>query len=166
MNIRRATVADLEVIREIYNDAILHTTATFDTEIKPMEYFIKWLEMHNENYPAIVAEIEYKIIGYASLSQYSDRCAYSQTAENSLYLKSDYRGKGLGKKLLQQLIEEGRKANLHTILARITSGNDVSVYLHQQQGFNVIGVMKEVGVKFGKLLDVTLMQYIYKRSAD
>ena len=113
---------------------------------------------HSPKYPILVAEQDAFVVGWASLSPWSDRCAYSGTVEISLYVKEEYRGKGNGRKLLEAVIQSGKEAGFHTIIARIAEGNDVSVHLHESVGFDHIGVMREVGQKFGRLLDVHLMQ--------
>ncbi len=159
---RRAALGDLEPITEIYNEAIVHTTATFDTEPKTLDEQRSWYTGHDSKHPILVAEKEDIVVGWASLSNWSDRCAYADTAEVSLYVKKEYRKEGIGKLLLETLLQEGKKAGLHTLIARIAEGNSSSVKLFEREGFILIGVMKEVGRKFGRLLDVYLMQKIYK----
>jgi len=161
LTIRAAKLSDLGAITDIYNEAILKTVATFDTETKTLEEQESWFAEHGPKYPMIVAEQDGRIVGWASLSRWSDRCAYSDTAEGSLYVKEEYQGKGIGRKLLEAIIRAGQKAGLHTVVARITGGNEASIHLCESVGFEHIGVMKEVGRKFGKLLDVNLMQKIY-----
>lgn len=160
--IRNAKISELEAITEIYNDAIINTVTTFDTQPKTIKEQRKWFSSHDSKHPILVLEEESKIIGFASLSEWSDRCAYSDTAEISLYIKREYREKGFGKKLLEAILQEGRRVELHSIIARIAEGNEISIHLLESFGFNHIGVLKEVGHKFGKLLDVYLMQKIYK----
>jgi len=121
----------------------------------------EWFDNHQDKNPIIVAIDENKIIGWAALSKYSDKKAYSDTAELSLYVKEKYQGKGHGKKLMQNIIKEGGLSGLHSIISRITEGNEISVKIHEKNGFRVIGKYEEVGLKFGKRLDVILMQYIY-----
>jgi phosphinothricin acetyltransferase len=162
LEIRQATTGDLPAITEIYNDAILKTVATFDTETKTIDDRRAWLEHHGVKYPVLVAVENGVVKGWASLTPWSDRCAYSGTVENSVYVREECRGYGIGKKLLDVLMEEGRKAGFHTVIARIAETNDVSIRLHEKAGFKIIGVMEEVGVKFGKLLDVNIMQKIYR----
>jgi L-amino acid N-acyltransferase YncA len=162
--IRKATIDDLPAITEIYNQAILTTTATFDTEPKSLEEQKIWFESHGPKYPVLLAEEDDRVIGWASLSRWSDRCAYSDTAEISLYIYEKERGKGIGRKLLEAIIREGEKAGLHSIIARIAEGNEVSIHLHLSAGFEHIGIMREVGRKFGRFLDVYLMQKIYRIS--
>ncbi len=160
--IRKANLTDLEAITEIYNDAILNTVATFDTQSKTMKEQREWFNSHDSKHPIMVIEKETDIIGWASLSEWSDRCAYSLAAEISIYIKKEYRGKGFGKRLLEAILQEGRKVGLHTVIARIVEGNKTSVHLFESFGFNHIGILKEVGRKFNKLLDVHLMQKIFK----
>jgi phosphinothricin acetyltransferase len=161
LNIRQATPADLGQITEIYNDAIQKTTATFDTEPKTLEEQEKWFADHDASHPVLIAEQDGLIVAWASLSQWSDRCAYNATAEISLYVKEKYRGKGIGKELMKAIIQEGKTAGLHTVIARIAGSNKISADLCKSFGFQYIGTMREVGKKFDKLLDVHLMQLIY-----
>jgi len=148
-------------ITSIYNEAILQTIATFDTEPKTTEEMKTWARKHDRRHPLIVAELKGLVIGWASLIEWSDRCAYSETAEISLYVKKEHQGSGIGRKLLQKIMQEGQKTGLHTVVARIAEGNERSIDLFKSERFENIGVMKEVGKKFGKRLDVYLMQKIY-----
>jgi L-amino acid N-acyltransferase YncA len=163
VKLRSARRDDLDSITEIYNEAIVKTVATFDTELKTYEEQKKWFDDHESKNPILVAELNGVIVGWASLSKWSDRCAYSDTAEISLYVREEYQEKGIGRQLIEAIIEEGKKTGLHTIIARITAGNESSLHLHRSVGFTHIGVMKEVGKKFGKRQDVHLMQKIYKK---
>lgn len=161
MHIRPAQLTDAEQLALIYNDAVLNTTATFDTEPKTAENRIEWLQQHTAQYPVLVGEIDGQVIGYASMSQWSDRQAYSDTAEISIYLKPEFQGRGYGTLLMSAIVKKGGEAGLHCVLSRITQGNTISIQLHEKAGFTTIGVMREVGKKFGQLLDVTMMQLIY-----
>ena len=160
--IRKATLNDLPEITEIYNEAILKTVATFDTKPKTLAEQKTWFMRHGAKNPIIVAEDKGIIVGWAALSEWSDRCAYADAAEVSLYVREEHQGQGIGRRLLEKLVEKGKEVGLHTIIARIAEGNEISVYLHKSLGFEHIGVMKEVGHKFGRLLDVHLMQKIYR----
>jgi L-amino acid N-acyltransferase YncA len=159
--IRPATLSDAKAIAVIYNHEIEHGTATFDTEIKSIENREEWLNQHSSTYPVLVVEKNNEVVGFASLSRWSDRQAYNGTAEISIYISPAFHNKGIGKNLMQATIEAGKQAGLHCVLSRISQGNDKSIYLHKQFGFITVGVMKEVGKKFGKLLDVTIMQLMY-----
>lgn len=162
MLIRPARLDDIPAITDIYNDAVLRTTATFDTQPKTLDQQRAWFEAHDAQHPILVAEEDGQVVGWASLSAYSDRCAYDGTAEDSVYVREDCRGRGIGRALLSKLIEEGRRCGLHTVLARVVGGNDGSVHLHEMFGFETIGVTREVGYKFGRWLDVVIMQLIYR----
>jgi phosphinothricin acetyltransferase len=152
----------LPAITAIYNEAIRKTVATFDTEPKTPEEQMIWFADHGPKYPILVAEESGLVAGWASLSKWSDRCAYSDAAEISLYVHEDHQGKGIGRKLLKTIVDEGKKAGLHTIIAGIAEASKASVHLHESVGFEHIGTMKEVGRKFGRLLDVYLMQMVYR----
>ena len=159
--IRKAQPKDIPIITEIYNEAIKSTTATFDTTPKTIEEQHLWFEDHGPKNPVMVVEQDGIIIAWGSLSKWSDRCAYTDTAEVSLYVTEPYQGKSIGTQLLTQLLEEGHKQGLHAVIARITEGNIPSITLHESLGFFHIGVMKEVGVKFGKRLDVHLLEKVF-----
>ena len=161
ISIRQATLADQHAILDIYNDAILNTSATFDTEARSYEKQLLWFSGHKKNHPVIVAETEGVIAGWASLSPWSDRCAYETTVEVSVYVHKDYRARGIGSRLLEWVTLEGKKAGNHTVLSRITQGNESSIHIHEKFGYRHVGVMKEVGFKFGKFLDVHMMQLVY-----
>lgn len=160
--IRPATEKDLPGIQEIYNDAILHSIATFDTEAKTDEQMKVWLNQHSGQYPAIVAVLGEEVLGWASLSRWSDRKAYDTTAEISFYVRQGHRGKGLGKQLLEVITLEGKQVGLRCILSRITEGNPVSVHLHEGLGYRMIGTIEDAGKKFGRYLSVQMMQIVFK----
>jgi len=162
ITIRPATEADQPSMMEIYNEAVLFSNATFDTEPRNLAAQLNWFQMHKKNHPVLVAEESGQIIGWASLSPWSERCAYETTVEVSIYIHKDFRGKGTGIKLLKIITLEGEKVGNHTIISRITGGNDVSVHIHEKLGYRHIGVMEEVGFKFGKYQDVYMMQYVFK----
>lgn len=163
LNIRPATKSDIASITEIYNEAIANTTATFDTEPKTIEDRLQWFDTHDEKHPVMVAVINDAVIGWATLSKWSDRSAYDSTAEVSVYVHHEYRDKGIGKRLLELLTLEGEKSGLHTLISRITQGNEKSIYLHERLGFENVGVLKEVGKKFGNYLDVHILQKVFNK---
>jgi phosphinothricin acetyltransferase len=161
LTIRKAKIDDLGAITNIYNDAVLNTLATFDTEPKTIEERKTWFKNHDSQHPVLVAEQDAQVVGWASLSKWSERRGYARTAEVSLYVEKAHRGSGIGKKLLEAILQEGQTAGLHTLIAQIVTGNEPSIRLAKQMGFQEVGVLKEVGCKFGKLLDVHVMQKIY-----
>lgn len=160
--IREAEAKDLEQITTIYNEAVKNTTATFDTIEKTIEERKVWLKNRDENFPVLVAEKNNIIAGYIALNKWSERKAYDITAEISVYVNTNFRGQGIGKLLVQTMVARAQQTNLQSLIARITEGNEQSIYLHKLVGFEVMGVMKKAGNKFGKLLDVTFMQKMLK----
>jgi phosphinothricin acetyltransferase len=159
--IRRATSADLPAITEIYNDAILHTTATFDTQPKSEADQQAWFDAHDDRHPVLVAVLDDQVVGWASLSAWSDRCAYADTAEISTYVNKAHRGRRIGSQLTAAIDQVARRLGFHTVLARVSQGNEASLRLCAAAGFVPIGIMREVGLKFGRRLDVHLLQKIY-----
>lgn len=158
MSIRLADIKDIADIMEIYNEAVLNTTATFDTEPRTIEQQKEWLDQHGGKYPVLVYESDGIVAGWASLSRWNERPAYSNTVENSIYIRKDYRRRGIGRMLLGELISYAVKYGHHTIISRIAEGNETSIKMHREAGFDIIGVMKEAGMKFGRYIDVTIMQ--------
>lgn len=158
VTIREASLSDLPAITEIYNEAILLTKATFDLEPKTAEEQFRWFNAHGGKYPVFVAVVEGKVVGWSSLSRYSDRCAYDGAAETSFYVKSEFQGQGIGRKLNDAIIAAARRLNFHTLVARIAEGSDASVHLNKSAGFVHVGTLKKIGRKFDQLLDVHILQ--------
>jgi L-amino acid N-acyltransferase YncA len=162
LTIRLASIKDLKAITDIYNEAILTTDATFDTEPKTIAEQKMWFNDHGKKNPIMVAVVDGTVCGWVSLSKWSTRCAYADTAEISVYVKQEYHNRGIGKRLMKKVLDEGEKVGLHTIISRITDGNTISIRLHEELGFKHIGIMKEVGRKFDRTLDVCMMQKVYR----
>jgi len=160
VQIQVAQVADLEAIREIYNEAILMTTATFDTEPKTADDRLRWFQAHGERHPILVATVGGQVVGWASLTEWSDRRAYDETAETSFYVKSEFRGRGIGRKLMEAMIAEARRHGFHTLIGRVAEGSEASIHLSKSTGFALVGTLREVGRKFGRRLDVHIFQLV------
>ena len=156
--LRRAEERDAAAIADIYNHEVLTSTATFDTQPVTVEERVAWLQAHEPPArPVVVAEIAGEVAGWASLSSWSTRCAYARAAEVSVYVHREHRGRGVGSTLLGELVRLGREAGLGVLLARICTEGEASVALHRRHGFETIGVMRRVGEKFGRVLDIELM---------
>jgi phosphinothricin acetyltransferase len=158
IQIRRAREEDLPAITEIYNEAVRNTTATFDTLEKTHLDRLQWFQNRDENFPVYVVEKAGKVAGYGALNKWSDKAGYNLTAEISLYIHAEYRGLGIGSQLIDFIVAASAETNLHSIISRITEGNESSIHLHRKNGFEVCGILKEAGYKFGRYLDVTIMQ--------
>jgi phosphinothricin acetyltransferase len=157
VQIRTARLTDAEAIRGIYNRSIL-TIATFDMEPRSLEDQQGWLAQRSGAHIVLVADDDGPLAGFASLSPYRDRPAYRTTVENSVYVDESHQGKGVGKKLMAELVDTARDHGFHSMIARIVSSNAASIALHRAVGFEIVGVEKEVGRKLGKWLDVVVMQ--------
>ncbi len=162
IRLRGARRSDARAIAAIYNEEVATTVATMDTEPRTLDAQRTLLREHVAPWVAIVATSEGKVVGWASLSPWSERRAYAPTAEVSVYVAADHRGRGVGGRLLARLIELGRAAGLHSLLARIADRNVVSLRLHYRHGFESVGVLREVGRKFGKWVDVRVLQRRYR----
>jgi L-amino acid N-acyltransferase len=159
INIRPATPVDLPAINDIYNHYVLHSTCTYQEVPEPLEGREAWFARHGPQHPVIVAvDAIGSVIGWGSLSGYHARSAYRFTVENSVYLRHDLRGKGVGGLLLAELISLAKSLGHHSIIAGIDADQPASVALHRRAGFEQVGRMKQVGFKFGKWLDVIYMQ--------
>ncbi len=157
-SVRDARAEDLEAIFEIYNQEVLHGIATFDTEPRILGRDDAWLtERDAARHPVVVAVIDHRLAGWASLNPWSTRGAYARTVEASVYVHADQRSRGLGRLLLAALVERARRAEAGVILARITEANASSVGLFESFGFARIGTQRRSGEKFGRILDVELM---------
>ena len=156
--VRLATLKDLPTITHIYNQAIRTTTASFDSAPKSLEEQEAWFSSHGQEQPVLVAELEGEVLGWASLSAWSDRCAYSGTGELSVYVEETARGKGLGTALMKAILQVSKESGFHTVVGRVCSENKGSLRLCDKLGFRSIGTMLEVGQKFGRVLDVVMVQ--------
>ena len=156
MLIRKAKIEDLEELLEIYNYEVENGIATLDLKPKTLEERKVWFYSHNiDNHLLIVAEIDKHIAGYASLSPYREKEAYKSTVELSVYVGVDYRNKGVATVLMSNILEEAKKdGQTHTVVSVITSSNEASKKLHNKFGFEFCGTIKEVGMKFGRYLDI------------
>ncbi len=159
-SVRAAQEKDLPRIRAIYNREVLVSTATYDTKPRSAAEQRAWFGIHGGKHPVLVAEQDGVICGWASLSPWSDRAAYDTSVEVSVYVAEEWRRRGIGRLLLQALIDAGRAHGHHALLARISADNTASIELHAALGFFVAGTLKEVGIKFGRLLDVCIMELI------
>lgn len=160
IEIRDATVADADALLRIYNVEVLEGTATFDVEPRSLDDQKRWLVDRSGGHVVLVAELDGAVIGFGSLSKFRERAAYSTTVENSVYVDPAHHRMGVGRALLAELIERARLHGFHSVIARIAGSNAGSVALHESVGFEMVGVEREIGRKFGRWLDLTEMQLL------
>jgi phosphinothricin acetyltransferase len=158
--IRPAQVGDLDAINDIYNAAIRDSTATFDTQEKTCEERRRWFDDHGPRYPILVAEIDGQVVGWTSLTRWNQKPAYDISAETTFYVAAEHRGQGIGRALKAAIIEEARNHGFHSLIALVTSESQASLYLNKSFGFVEVGVLKEIGRKFERLLDVVILQKV------
>lgn len=155
--IRKAAEHDLSAIKDIYNYAVLNTTATYDINPRDDKYFVDMLNEHTGKYLLAVYEDNGDIIGYVALSQFSRRDAYDITAELSVYVKNDCQNKHIGTQLMEYALSYAQTENRFlTIVSLITSDNEHSIYLHRKFGFEFGGKIKNAGFKFNRMLGVDI----------
>ncbi|WP_331832426.1 N-acetyltransferase family protein [Pseudomonas sp. LH21] len=157
--IRDALIDDVPGILDIYNDAVRNTTAIWNETPVDLGNREAWFEARaQQGYPILVAVDDSGVLGYASFGDWRPFEGFRHTVEHSVYVRSDQRGKGLGPVLMEVLIERARLCDKHVMVAAIESGNAASIRLHERLGFSITGQMPQVGVKFGRWLDLTFMQ--------
>jgi phosphinothricin acetyltransferase len=157
---------DAEALRAIYNAEVAEPSVTFDLVPRSLDDQRQWIDRHTGAYLALVAIDEDHpvgapddpIVGFASLSAFRDRPAYSTSVEDSVYVHRAARGRGVGRLLLAELVDAARDAGFHAIIGRIVGQNQTSIRLHESCGFELVGVEREVGRKHGRWLDVVEMQ--------
>jgi len=157
---RLATIDDAEATRSIYNVEVADSTVTFDLVPRTIDEQRAWLSARSGAHAVLVAEHDGEVVGFASLSPYRDRPAYSTTVEDSVYVRRDQQGKGIGTLLLGDLVGLARSHGFHAMMGRIVGGHDASIALHRSLGFETVGTEREVGRKFGRWLDVVVMQLL------
>ena len=156
--VRDATIEDAEAIRAIYNLEVTTSVVTFDIVPRSLTEQQEWLASRSGAHSAIVAEADGSVIGFGSLSPYKERAAYATSVEDSVYVHRDHQGRGVGQALLGNLVERATRHGFHALFARIVADHEASIGLHLANGFEVVGHEREVGRKFGRWLDVTVME--------
>jgi phosphinothricin acetyltransferase len=157
--IRDATEADLPAILDIYNDAVANTTAIWNDNLVDLQNRQEWFAARlARGFPVLVAEQNGAIAGYAAYGDWRAFEGFRHTVEHSVYVHKDHRGSGIGRLLMQALVETARERKVHVMIACIEAGNAASIRLHESLGFRVAGTFREVGTKFGRWLDLTCME--------
>ncbi len=158
MQIRRATAGDAERIAEIYNWYILHTIITFETDVVGPQEMTNRIEEKTLNHDWLVGEVNQEVIGYAYYGPFRTRAAYNHTVESTIYLSQKSIGQGFGRVVYAQLLESVKERGFREAIGVIALPNPQSIALHRAMGFAEVGVLKRVGYKFGRYIDVGIWQ--------
>ncbi len=157
MDVRLAGLDDADGIRAIYNREVLEGTATFDLRPRSVIDQRRWLTERSGAHAVVVAVEGAVVLGFGSLSPYRDRPAYRTTVEDSVYVDPAHQGRGVGRAVLDGLLQTATQHGFHAVVARISGPNEASVALHRSCGFETVGIEREVGRKFSRWLDVVVM---------
>ncbi len=149
-------------ILDIFNEAILNSTALYDYKPRPPSSMTTWFkEKEAAEYPVIGAiNDDGTLLGFASYGVFRARPAYKYTIEHSLYVHKDHRKKGIASSLMAELINVARKQNYHVIVGGIDMANTASIALHDKFGFTHAGTIQQAGFKFGRWLDLGFYQLV------
>ena len=162
--LRPAVIADAEQIRTLYNREVTGQTSTFDLVPRSLDEQRHWLAERSGAFAAIVAvdtaAPRSPVVGFAALSPYKPRAAYNTTVEDSVYVDRELGGRGVGTLLLSRLVDVARESGFHAVMARIEASGTASRALHAKCGFELVGIERQVGRKFGRWLDVAVMQLL------
>ena len=156
--LRLARLDDAEAIRQIYNAEVQTSTVTFDIVPRSLDEQRRYLTDRSGAHAVIVAEDEGVVVGYGALSPWRSKPAYATSVEDSVYIHRDHQGRGIGRTLLDEMLRVGTAHGFHAVFARIVGGHEASIRLHEAAGFEIVGTEREVGRKFGRWLDVVLME--------
>ena len=160
--LRLASLGDAEQIRQIYNYEVSNTTATFDLVPRTLQDQQRWIADRNGAFAAIVAidptDDLGDVVGFGSLSPYKERAAYRTSVEDSVYVRRDRNGQGIGKMIVNELLRVAAASGFHSVFGRISAASEASIAVHRSCGFELVGIEREVGRKFNKWLDVAIMQ--------
>lgn len=156
-----------EPILEIFNEAILTSTALYDYKPRAPQSMVGWFEAKRAgNFPVIgVEDAAGTLIAFGSYGSFRAWPAYKYTVEHSVYVHKDHRGKGLGRVVVEELISAARNNGLHAVMGGIDATNAASIALHERLGFEHVGTLPQVGFKFGRWLDLALYQLLLSTPA-
>ncbi|GDX34575.1 N-acetyltransferase [Actinomycetes bacterium] len=161
LTIREATSDDAQAIRTIYNHEVENETSTMDLVPRTLEVQQEWIAARSGAFCAVVAvDSAGAVLGFGALSEYKDRTGYRTTVENSVYVRRDVARRGIGRQILNHLLAVATVSGFHSVIARIESTSTASRDLHSACGYKLVGVEQQVARKFGKWLDIAVMQCI------
>jgi L-amino acid N-acyltransferase YncA len=156
--LRLARLDDAEAIRQIYNAEVQTSTVTFDIVPRTLDEQRRYLSDRSGAHAVIVAEDGGQVVGYGALSPWRTKPAYATSVEDSVYVRHEHQGRGIGRTLLDELLRVATAHGFHAVFARIVGGHEASIRVHEAAGFEIVGTERQVGRKFGRWLDVVLME--------
>ena len=162
MRVRPAVAGDAATIATIYNEGIEERVATFETELRGAEDVMDWISSH----PFVVAERNGRVVGFARVSPYSDRCVYAGVGEHGVYVARSARGTGVGRMLLAELCATAERYGMYKLTARIFTDNEASLAVHRAAGFREVGVQRRHGRLDGQWKDVVLVERLLGEAAS
>jgi len=157
-----------DAILAIFNEAIANSTALYDYKLRTPQDMVDWFDgKARKHYPVLGIENESgELMGFASYGKFRERPAYKYTVEHSVYVDVRFRGRGVGRKLLEAIIVEAEIQDYHVLVGGIDASNAVSIKLHESLGFTACGIVHQAGYKFGRWLDLAFYQLILKTPAS
>ena len=158
ITIRPADERDAEAICVIYNQGIEDRVATLETEMRTPEERREWMAARTARHPVIVAEADGRVIGWGSLNSYNPRAAYRYVADFSVYVERAWRGRGVGRRLLTQLIAAAKAIGYHKMMLSAFPTNASGVALYERMGFTKVGICREMGLLDGQWVDTLIME--------
>ncbi|MDR2973834.1 MAG: GNAT family N-acetyltransferase [Propionibacteriaceae bacterium] len=161
VHIRYAVAADQPVLQAIFNHEVAHSTSSWEWLPLSNEDWRGWFREHTrDDRVLLVAEVDGHVAGFAAYGSFRTKAGYASTVEDSIFLEEGYRGHGLGTRLLRQLVAEAKLRGVHSMVAAVTGDNTASIHLHQSVGFREAGRLPQIGHKFGRWMDLVLLQII------
>ena len=166
--LRDAVHADLPAIRDIYNDAVLNTTAIWNEQAVDLGNRQAWFSARqSQGYPILViVDGDNTVLGYASFGDWRPFDGFRHTVEHSVYVDARFRGQKVGKRLLQEIITAAQRHDYHIMVGAIDASNAVSIRLHESLGFTSCGIIRQAGFKFNRWLDLAFYQLILTTPAN
>jgi L-amino acid N-acyltransferase YncA len=158
VTVRAASAADADAICAIHNQGILDRVATLDVTTRTADGVLDWLADHGSRHPVIVASVGGTVVGWASLNRFNPRPAYDHVADFSVYIEREWRGKGIGRQLLDRLIELAREIGFHKMVLSALAFNQAGIALYTRAGFSTVGVYREQGQLDGEWVDTLIME--------
>ena len=158
LELRSAVQADLAAIRAIYDHYVANSTCTFELEPRNDDSWRSWLSEHLGPHPAIVAMRDDELVGWGTLSEWNNRCAYRFTVEDSVYVHPECRSQGIGRAILTRLVELAKQYKHTGVVGQIADHQTASEALHESLGFRRVGCLQRVGFKFDRWIDVVIFQ--------